>query len=144
MKRFGTFNSSMEGLPGWFMPLWCTVMPITSLLLIPSIQGTIPAYMLAFASAFFVILSRDSGQPCIQRRRYFTVALLVAGIWLLLLCGSQLGHLLFNRHDFGDMYLIDTSDTRVVLRKALFTQSLYLAACVCIALFFRFFFRAEW
>ena len=32
----------------------------------------------------------------------------------------------------------------MVFRSALFTQSLYLAACVCIALFFRFFFRAEW
>ncbi len=32
----------------------------------------------------------------------------------------------------------------VVLRSVLFTQSLYLAACLCIALFFRFFFRAEW
>ena len=46
----------------------------------------------------------------------------MAGIWLLLLCGSQLGHLLSNRHDFGDMYLIDSDDTRVVLRSALFTQ----------------------
>jgi hypothetical protein len=134
----------MKGLPNWFMPFWCTVMPVTSFLLIPSIQGTIPAYMLAFASAFFVVLSRDAGPSSIQRTRYLTVALLVAGIWLLLLCGSQLGHLLSNRRDFGDMYLIDSEDTTVVLRKGLFSQSLYLAACLCIALFFRFFFRAEW
>lgn len=134
----------MKGLPCWFMPLWCTVMPLTSFVLIPSVQGTIPAYMLAFASAFFVILSRDGGQSSIQRARYFTVALLVAGIWLLLLCGSQLGHLLSNRHDFGDMSLINSSDTRVAFRAGLFTQSLYLAACLCIALFFRFFFRADW
>jgi hypothetical protein len=134
----------MKGLPRWFMPLWCTVMPVTSFLLIPSIQGTIPAYMLAFASVLFVILSRVDGPPSIERTRYFKIGFLVAGIWALLLCGSQLGHLLSNRHDFGDMSLIDTDDTGVVLRKALFTQSLYLAACVCIALFFRFFFRAEW
>ena len=68
----------------------------------------------------------------------------MAGIWLLLLCGSQLGHLLSNRHDFGDMFLNNPSDTRVVFRTVLFTQSLYLAACLCIALFFRFYFRAEW
>jgi hypothetical protein len=134
----------MKGLPSWFMPLWCVLMPLTSFLLIPSVQGTIPAYILAFVSLFFVIVGRDSGQANIQRIRYFTVVLLVAGIWLLLLCGSQLGHLLSNRHDFGDMLLINVSDTGVVLRSSLFTQSLYLAACVCIALFFRFFFRAEW
>jgi hypothetical protein len=138
------FTSSMKGIPSWFMPLWCVLMPLTSFLLVPSAQGTIPAYMLAFVSAFFVMLSRDLGQSSIQRTRYFTVTLLVAGIWLLLLCGSQLGHLLSNRHDFGEMNLINPGDTRVEFRGALFTQSLYLAACVCIALFFRFFFRAEW
>jgi hypothetical protein len=126
------------------MPLWCTAMPVTSFLLIPSVQGTLPAYMLAFASAFFVMLSREDGHSSIQRTHYLKIALLMAGIWLLLLCGSQLGHLVSNRHDFGDTFLIDSEDTTVVLRKGLFTQSLYLAACLCIALFFRFFFRAEW
>lgn len=42
------------------------------------------------------------------------------------------------------MSLINTDDARVAFRTALFTQSLYFAACICIALFFRFFFRAEW
>jgi hypothetical protein len=126
------------------MALWCTLMPLTSFLLIPSMQGTIPAYVLAFVSAFFVILSRDDGRPSIQRIRYFKVALVVAGIWLLLLCGSQLGHIVSNRHDFGDMLLIEPNDTSVAFRKTIFTQTLYLAACLCIALFFRFFFRADW
>src|SRR5215469_5776242 len=144
MTRSSTFGSSMNGLPFWFIPLWCTVMPLTSLLLIPSIQGTIPAYILAFVSAFFVLLSRGDEQQSIQRTRYIMVALAVAGGWLLLLCGSQLGHLISDRHHFGEMFLIDQNDTTVVLRKALFTQTLYLAACLCIALFFRFFFRAEW
>jgi hypothetical protein len=134
----------MKGLPVWFMALWCILMPLTTFLLIPSVQGTIPAYILAFASVFFVILSRNGGQPSIQRIRYFKMALIVTGVWLLLLCGSQLGHLVSNRHDFGEMVLNSPTDTRVVFRSVLFTQSLYLAACVCIALFFRFFFRAEW
>jgi hypothetical protein len=120
------------------------MMPLTSLLLVPSVQGTIPAYVLAFVSALFVILSRNDAQPNIQRTRYFVVALVIVGAWLLLLCGSQLGHLLSSRRDFGDMFLIEPNDTSVVFRKTLFTQTLYLAACVCIALFFRFFFRADW
>jgi hypothetical protein len=133
----------MKGLPSWFMPLWCTAMPLTSFLLIPSVQGTIPAYVLAFISAFFVMLSRTGGYQNIQRTRYIMVALVVAGSWLLLLCGSQLGHLVSDRYHFGDMILTDPNDTSVVFRKTLFTQTLYLAACLCIALFFRFFFRAE-
>jgi hypothetical protein len=134
----------MKGIPNWFIALWCLLMPVTSFLLIPSAQGTIPAYVLAFASVFFVFVSRDEAQPSIQRINYFKVAILMAGIWLLLVCGSQLGHLVSNRHDFGDMFLNNPSDTRVVFRSVLFTQTLYLAACLCIALFFRFFFRAEW
>src|ERR1700736_5720912 len=134
----------MKSLPSWFMAVWCVLMPLTSFLLIPSAQGTIPAYVLGFASVFLVILSREGGGPSTQQTRYFKVALMVAGIWLLLLCGSQVGHMVSKRHDFGDMFLNNPSDTRVVFRSVLFTQTLYLPACLCIALFFRFFFRAEW
>ena len=144
MKGNNAFFDPTKGLIDWFMALWCVLMPVTAFLLIPSVQGTIPAYLLGFASVFLVILSRQGGQPSIQRTLYFKVALILAGIWLLLLCGSQLGHLLSDRRDFGDMFLNSPGDTRVVLRSVLYTQSLYLAAYVCIALFFRFFFRAEW
>jgi hypothetical protein len=134
----------MKGIPNWFIALWCLLMPVTSFLVIRSAQGTIPAYVLAFISVGFVIFGRDSGRPCIQRGRYISLAVAMGAIWLLLLCGSQLGHLVSDRHDFGDMFLNNPSDTRVVLRSVMFTQTLYLAACLCIALFFRFFFRAEW
>ena len=126
------------------MPLWCTVMPVTSFLVIPSIQGTIPAYLMAFASAMLVLASGETGWFEFQRSRYLSTALLLAGIWLLLFCGSQLGHLISNRHGFGDLSLIREDDRRVLFRPALFTQTLYLSACICTALFFRFFFREEW
>ncbi|MBV9733536.1 MAG: hypothetical protein JO275_12220 [Verrucomicrobia bacterium] len=134
----------MKGIPNSFVALWCVLMPVTSFLVIRSAQGTIPAYILAFISVGLVILGRDSGQPCIQRRHYITLAVAMGAIWLLLLCGSQLGHLISGRRDFGELFLNNQSDTRVVLRPVLFTQTLYLAACFCIALFFRFFFRPEW
>jgi hypothetical protein len=134
----------MKGIPNWFVALWCLLMPVTSFLVIRSAQGTIPAYIFAFVSVGLVILGRDSGQPCLQRRHYITLAVAMGAIWLLLLCGSQLGHLISGRRDFGELFLNNQSDTRVVLRPVLFTQTLYLAACFCIALFFRFFFRPEW
>ena len=134
----------MTGIPRWFMPLWCLVMPITSLLIVPSIQGTIPAYLMAFASLALVLPSRDNGWFESQRARYLSTALFLAGLWLLLLCGSQLAHIISDRHSFGDLSLIREEDRRVLLRPALFTQTLYLSACICTALFFRFFFREEW
>jgi hypothetical protein len=130
MNGSNAFFNPIKGLPEWFVALWCVLMPLTSFLLIPSVQGTIPAYLLGFASVFFVVLSRNGGQPNIQRIQYFKVAILVAGAWLLLLCGSQLGHIISNRYDFGDMFLNNPSDTRVVLRSVLYTQTLYLAACL--------------
>jgi hypothetical protein len=119
-------------------------MPITSFLLIPAIQGTIPAYFMAFASLGLVMASGETGSFELQRNHYLSIAFLCAGIWLLLFCGSQFGHLVSNRHGFGDLVLIRPDDTRVLFRRALFTQTTYLSACICIALFFRFFFREEW
>ena len=97
-----------------------------------------------FASLALVLLGRENGCFETQRARYLSTALLLAGIWLFLLCGSQLAHVISDRHNFGDLMLIRDEDRRVLLRPALFTQTLYLSACVCIALFFRFFFREEW
>ena len=121
-------------------------MPITSLLIVPSIQGTIPAYLMAFSSLALVLPNRERENAWFesQRARYLTTALLLAGIWLLLLCGSQLTHIISDRQHFGDLLLVRDDDRRVLLRPALFTQTLYLAACICTALFFRFFFREEW
>ena len=50
-------------------PLWALVMPLTSLVLISRIPGTIPAYMLAFASPIFCSATKvlfDAGlrSPC--------------------------------------------------------------------------------
>jgi len=33
-----------------FMAMWCLVMPVTSVLVVPSIQGTTLAYIFAFLS----------------------------------------------------------------------------------------------
>ncbi|HXC61605.1 MAG TPA: hypothetical protein VNV63_02925, partial [Nitrospiria bacterium] len=103
----------MKGVPNWFMVLWCVLMPVTSFLLIPSIQGTIPAYFLAFLSVLFVILGRNDRQPHVQRIQYITITLVVGAVWLLLLCGSQLGHLFSDRRDFGDMFLNDPGNPKV-------------------------------
>jgi hypothetical protein len=143
-KFIGAYFNLMKGISNWFVTLWCMLMPLTSFLVIRSAQGTIPAYILGFISVGLVILGRDGGQPSLQRRHYITIAIVVGAIWLLLLCGSQLGHLISDRHDFGELFLNNPSDTRVVLRSVIFTQTLYLVACLCIALFFRFFFRPEW
>ncbi len=132
----------LERLEEMFFAIWCLVMPVTSVLLVPSIQGTVPAYMMAFASIVFVSMRSFADRATLMR--YLGSAVLIALLWTVLLCGSQLGHLLSSRVDFGGMYMIDMDSPQVLFRPTIFTQTLYLAACSMIALYFRFFFREEW
>ena len=80
-----------------------------------------------------------------QRSRYLSIALLLRGNLVAVVLrkpvrapSSQIGMAL------AISSLIRPDDTRVLFRPALFTQTLYLGACICIALILRFFFREEW
>ncbi len=135
---------SMHKAEEFFVALWCLIMPVTSLLLIPSIQGTIPAYAFAFLSLFFVIVRLKTQGLNTANSQYLKLIFLVALLWLGLLVASQLGHLIDNRRDFRGAYLVNNADTTILFRTTLFTQSLYFAACILIFLYFRFYFRDEW
>jgi len=127
-----------------YVAVWCFVMQMTGTLLIPFIQGTIPAYMLALGSTAIVFLKiRSWNVPPIVVRYLISFSIFLA-LWLLLLGGSQLGLLLSDRRDFGLVYMVDPIDNTIVLRSTLFTQSLYLLCCVLIALYFRYFFQEKW
>jgi hypothetical protein len=127
-----------------FIALWCLVMPVTSLLVVPSIQGTTPAYILAFLSLFFVFVRLKTQGLNEPNRQYLYLLVLVGLVWLGLLVGSQAGHIIDNRKEFPGAFLINNLDEKILFRSALFTQSLYFAACVLIFLYFRFYFRDEW
>ncbi len=124
--------------------VWCVLMPVTGTLLLPSVQGTIPAYMLAFGSFFLVLVRFRFGEMTPAVRGYFRTAVLVFFAWALSLAASQLTLLVSNRADFANVTMIDPNDLKVIFRASMFTQSMYLAACVLIALYFRYFFRDAW
>src|ERR1700745_1326043 len=107
-------------------------MPVTSFLLIPSIQGTTPAYLLAFVSIFFILLRLKTEGLNETNLRYISLLFFVAFLWLILMVGSQLGHLIDDRKAFPGAFLINYSDEKITFRASLFTQSIYLAACVLI------------
>jgi hypothetical protein len=69
---------------------------------------------------------------------------LAAFLWLVLLVGSQVGHIIDDRKNFNGAFLINEEDNRILFRSALFTQSLYFVACLLIFFYFRFYFRDEW
>jgi hypothetical protein len=137
-------NNSASKLEEAFIAIWCLVMPMTSLLVVPSIQGTTPAYIFAFLSLFFVLVRLKTQGLNPVNRSYVFFLLALGLIWLGLLAGSQLGHIIDDRSDFSGAFLINDLDTKILFRSALFTQSLYFAACIFIFLYFRYYFRAEW
>src|SRR5258705_10493137 len=135
---------ALSKLEEGFVALWCLVMPVTSLLIIPSIKGSSLAYIFPFLSVFFVLFRLKTEGSNQRNREYVYLLLIVALIWLALLVGSQAGHLIDDRKDFLGAFLINDLDTKVLFRSALFTQSLYFAACILIFLYFRYYFRDEW
>ena len=137
-------KSARERIEAVFVALWCCAMPITGTLLVPSIQGTVAAYMMAFASVIFVFLRIQGGQIPTAVMQYGKSALIVFLLWLFLLAASQIGLMMSNRHDFSGVELIDGMDSSIIFRRSMFTQSLYLLACVLIALYFRYFLQESW
>jgi hypothetical protein len=127
-----------------FVACWLTLMPVNSFVLIPAIQGTTPAYLCAFASLLLVFLpGYSAGSPAV-RSGYLKVILAVGLLWTLNLALSQIVNLANPPDYLKTANLISPNDTRVAFRGPLITQSIYLAACVSVFLFFRFQFQERW
>lgn len=125
-----------------YFKLWALVLPITSVLVFPSVQGTTPAYLLAFLSVpvmFFAARIREI-------RRYLFIALFIAIGYIMLNLISQFFLSLYGDLDLSSLPLVErlsTSDA-LLLRSTLFTQSLYLLASLLTFLFVWQWYRPEW
>lgn len=133
----------MEQLEECFVALWCLLMPLTSFVIIPSVQGTVPAYLMGFASIGFVLLRIRYGAVSRPILGYFKILTYSALMWIIFLVGSQIGNILHPQLDLKSIPTISDYGS-LLFRPSLFTQSLYLVACIMIALYFRFFFRESW
>ena len=134
----------MERFEDAFVALWCLLMPVTSLVVVPSVQGTIPAYIFAFFSLFLILVRFKTQGLNRVNNQYLYLLLLITFVWVALLVGSQVGHIIDNRRDFRGAYLVNNADNSILFRGTLFTQSLYFAACILIFLYFRYYFREKW
>jgi hypothetical protein len=134
----------MQKVEDIYMRIWCVVMPVTGTVLIPSIQGTVPAYMMGFASVLFVFFRLRGGEVPQEVVGYLKALGAVVGLWLFLFVASQVTLLVSDRHDFAGVNLTEPDDPKIVLRTTIFTQSLYFFACVFVGLYFRYFFKESW
>jgi hypothetical protein len=119
--------------------VWAAVLPITSLLVLPGIQGTTPAYLLAFGSVGWLpFIRREIGVSYVKSLLPFLA------VWLVLFIGSQAALFFSHVQTFSHLRMIDVGDSSVFFRRSLLTQSLYLFACFLTFLFFRYVYRSEW
>lgn len=130
-----TYQRAIEGrmLIDTFFKCWALVLPITSVLLVPAIQGTTPAYMMAFLSVPLVLFAA----PLREVKQYFLTLSLILLAYLTLSTISQFILSVVGDMDLTGLPLVDplAFTQKFVLRPTLFTQSLYLAACVLTFLF---------
>lgn len=119
------------------MKAWCITLPVNTLVLIPSNQGSQPASMIALLMIALIAIFHHS-LPQEQLRRYVRDWIILIIIWILFFSASQLAHLLNGMVPIENLNLI-RNDSRILVRPQLFTQSIYLVACFSIFTFFRHF-----
>jgi hypothetical protein len=121
--------------------IWAFAMPVTSFLVVPSIQGTTIGYLMCFLSVPLVLLF---GGRARKSWMHFVGAAII--VWLLMFCTSQLADIMAPWDpDFTKVVLVDEKDPfTFIMRKSLFTQSLYVAAVVFYGAYVYHYYKPTW
>jgi hypothetical protein len=144
-----TYSASLPAQPTYtvhpYVALLALSLPITSFVLLPSVQGTTPGYMLSLALLIpWICLPIIGGSAT---NRFYATLLLFGGMFLAYVAIGQLFMAIsrpIDPVDFFRMPLMDSRDTAMVLRGSLFTQSLYLLAALCAFALFRSAYKPAW
>ena len=112
---------------------------MTSVLLLPSVQGTTPAFLFAFASLPVAMALSPH-----KVGRVLLYSLFILGSVALLGAASQLSLLLVPRLDISTLQLVNNDNVQLLLRSSLFTQTLYLVPGVLTFAFVATFYRPTW
>ncbi|TYS14267.1 hypothetical protein FZC78_19110 [Rossellomorea vietnamensis] len=125
-----------------FFKLWAFFIPITSILLIPTVQGTLPSYLLAFSSLLLVLFVN---QYKVQLEGYLSELIMIIFVFILLSLISQLLNSFFTIPAFDRITLVDPDNpSKVVFRTTFFTQSLYLLSGILTFVFVKRYFTLSW
>ena len=122
-----------------FFMVWALVLPVTSVLVWPTVQGTLPAYLLAVCSAPLALILNPQKSASLQKWLMVMICLFVALTTL-----SQLSLLAFPGVDLSDLRLVNAYDGQTVFRSSLFTQSLYLLMGMLTFVFVKTFYKPSW
>lgn len=119
-----------------FFSLWALVIPMTSVVLVPSIKGTLPSYILAVLSFFLGVHNyKNYSIKLLFKILLAFVFMVLVGQFCLLSCGEFLPNLI----------LVDVKDLKTVeFRTTLITQGIYLLPCVLTFIYTKSFYKTSW
>lgn len=120
-----------------FFRFWIFLIPISSIVLIPQIKGSVPSILLSFLSAILVI-----GFSTRYRYGYYTNLFSFLWICSIITLLSQLGILMFGVR-FSNLTWVESYNYSAPFRHILFMQFLYLFAGYLTYLFTREFFHEK-
>ena len=128
-----------------YFAAWAIVLPITSILLLPSVQGTTPGNLFALAvicpPISMLVIPKD------MLLRFYYALILFVLLYAALNAIAQLS-LSFsqNVHFPLNLPLVDSLDTdrRILMRKTMFTQSLYVLAAASTFFFVKHLYSVRW
>lgn len=123
--------------------IWGLFLPISSFLLIPSVQGTTPGYIFAFFAPIILFFA------CARKIDNFFIfmsdIIKFFFIFVLLNAISQLILAFSNPADFSRLILVDKYDfSTIILRSSLITQSLYIIPGIITFAFVKRFYNEKW
>lgn len=116
--------------------IWSFFIPITSVVLIPTIKGSLPSYFFASFSMILILLNQKI------RGRYGKELFLFLFLFLFCNLMTQIGNLTFDLPD-TNITFVNPYETGMIFRSTLATQSLYLFMGVLTFLFVRFFYNEK-
>ncbi len=132
-------NITYRNIIDKYFYLLALVLPITSFLVIPSIKGTTPAFLLALGSIFVVLIL-----SIFRESEYIKSWLMFSLVFIFIVFMSQLGLVFSDRIAFDNVRLVDVTDTGYIFRKSIITQSLYLIAAISTFFFVKKFYNEKW
>jgi hypothetical protein len=128
--------------PDYYFAAWALVLPISSVLVVPFIQGTTPAYLFALALLMPPVAAWMLGLSgcALFYRRMFLLLMAFIGINAL----AQLALSASGIWNFGNIELVDPFDRDILLRRTLITQSMYMLAAGSTFVYVWSFYKPAW
>lgn len=140
MTNISLHQRSINSADRYFY-IWAIFLPITSYVLLPSIQGTTIGFLMAFLS---IILAPLLAKYVKDVLRFFYTLAAILMIYLFVILTSQLSLAFSPIIDFSNVILIDPNDSKYLFKSSLFTQSLYMVAAFATFTYVRVFYKENW